>query len=348
MYSFKKNSSYIMELSDKIYKKEKQMKKVIALILALTMCFALCACGEQASPAYKLGDKVATDVMEITLDRAQLALALGNSGSTNNFDNYGTPKEYDASADGSNPFIAAKGHCLVYASFTVTNLDRNSIDIGGDINPQLTSVEYNGETYADNLQFTGEFKAEDVHWMPHSAINAIIDAGATISLRGYIDIAVEPENLNDTFRLTFLLPNSAGETEEFTYEITEADISVGADREQAAIDAKTAAQEAELKERMTPADEETTALVKQYVTYDSLQYSDYSTGAEFTHLLEFGDDSVTVTSTSMGMSVVKNGTYTVCTNDIFIDFEDESFIDCFVPFTVENGEVSLYAMENIA
>ena len=44
------------------------MKKILALVLALTMVFALCACGQQAAPAPAYQTAVPGDFEEITDD----------------------------------------------------------------------------------------------------------------------------------------------------------------------------------------------------------------------------------------------------------------------------------------
>lgn len=47
--------------------------------------------------------------------------------------------------------------------------------------------------------------------------NVIVDAGTSITIRGYMNIPVETESLEEQFKLIFHLPTSSGETEDFVY-----------------------------------------------------------------------------------------------------------------------------------
>lgn len=322
------------------------MKKAVSLILALVMCLSLCACNAGKQPGNPLGTMVSTDIMELTLDRAQLAVALENSFSTNNANAYGTPKEYDSADDASNPMVAAVGHTLVFVSFTCRNLDRGSIDLGGSFNPQFTSVEYNGKNYDNDIEFKAERKEGATNWSTYSSSNVLLSAGETCSVRGMIDIPVDATSLDDSFDVVFYLPNSSGKTEPFVYTVTAADVAAAIQREEAEYAAAQEAATAALNERKAETDAETVAAVKKHLQGE-WEYTDYSSGYSTTNKLVFKGDKVTVTTTSMGMRFVKNGVYTVAKNDIFIDYEEANAIDCFLPYTLENGEFAIYPIENI-
>ena len=77
------------------------------------------------------------------------------------------------------------------------------------------------------------------------------------------------------------------------------------------------------------------------------EYTDYSSGNAVKQNIVFDGSKVVVTSTALGLTLEKVGTYTVCIKDIFIDFEDDDYIDCFIPYELENGELTIYHIENI-
>ncbi len=167
---------------------------------------------------YKLNESVQSDILELTLNTAQFAIALENGYG----ENYATPKEYDATKDKSNPNVAAKGHTLVAFSFTLKNLDRSSIDIGGNFNPSFTSVKYKGNTYKETAIFKAESK-DELNWKSYSSSNILLEVGKSMMYRAYIDIPIDIENLQDTFELEFYLPNSKGKQDVFNYIVTAED-----------------------------------------------------------------------------------------------------------------------------
>ena len=58
------------------------MKKFVALILIFVMCVSFAGCGASSGGKtdtyYKIGDTVSSDILEFTLDKAALAIALNN------------------------------------------------------------------------------------------------------------------------------------------------------------------------------------------------------------------------------------------------------------------------------
>ena len=167
---------------------------------------------------YKIGDSVETDIIKLKLDTAQFAIALVNT----NGKEYGKVKEYDASKDSKNPFVAAKGHTLVAFTFTVENLDRDYVNIGNSFNGKFTSVKYNGQTYNTKEKFIAESK-DGLTWKSYSSSNILLEVGATVKYRAYIDISTDVENLDNTFELTFYLPNSSGKTNDYTFIVNKED-----------------------------------------------------------------------------------------------------------------------------
>lgn len=136
------------------------MKKTITILLAAALMLSMAACGgdsttpsgnettpppsstptqedSTATPEIKelvLGETAATDIIEVTWDKADLAIALVNTSGNEMF----LPKDYDSDEDSKNPFVASKGHTFVVITYTVNNLDRSSVDLGS----YYVSAEY--------------------------------------------------------------------------------------------------------------------------------------------------------------------------------------------------------------
>lgn len=195
---------------------------------------------QQEEVVYHIGDTVATDIAELTLDDSQLAIALtasmpiGAHAPAPLDTDYGLPKEYDLEEDADSPYVASKGHTLVFFSWTVKNLDRGSISFesgalqGGqtvitNAGDRLGAVEYDGGTYdvnIDNRKFT--LVVDDEGGWKIGSENAgtiTLDAGQSKVCRGYIDAPVEASSLDDPYKLIVDLPNSDGNKVSFVYEI---------------------------------------------------------------------------------------------------------------------------------
>ena len=213
------------------------MKKALCLLLALVLCLSLCACGdgdstsqsegnetsaqnaENTTPAetyYKIGDTVSTDIVEFSLDKAQLAIALSSVYD----DTYCSPKDYDVNEDANNPFVCAKGHTYAAFTYTINNLDRTSYQ--GEL--PLVSAEY--KNTKSNKQVDGaEYNKENNEWgktgnnpvSPIYSWHFVLEVGEAKTFRSFIDIPVEADNLSDDFYLLIELPNSDGSTSIFTY-----------------------------------------------------------------------------------------------------------------------------------
>lgn len=205
------------------------MKKFVALLLVVVMCFAFTACGSSSgknSQKFNLKETVSTDIVDFTLENSEFAYYVSNSSST-----------YVEPTDKPNSMFASKtGTCYVSMTVTITNKDRGGhIDFGGyfDSWKPLWNVKYNGETYEmfgfdlnqDNsktisLQY-GAYVDKDTGKTISKigSSNILIDAGETVTIRFFSIIHIEPESLKDGFDLEVKVPNSAGERETFTYTI---------------------------------------------------------------------------------------------------------------------------------
>lgn len=225
------------------------MKKVIVLIFALIMVLGLVGCSSapaeettstpqpteeatqtpEATPVatesqmeeetletikeLKLGETASTDIFELTLDNADLAIALENSWDENFF----LPKEYNAEEDSENPFVAATGHTLVAMTYTAKNLDGTSIEVDGTFNPTFITVEYNGEQYPLDTEY-GCAKENGGEWEDIVGLgNVLLQANQQTTRRCYGDVSVETDSLDSMFKVIFHLPTSSGETEDFVY-----------------------------------------------------------------------------------------------------------------------------------
>ena len=204
------------------------MKRILALILTIATLLVLTACGASSSKesgkdsnVYSLGDTVSTDVMEFTLDMAEFAIA-AHDGTAGDYNDICLPKEFDAERDDNASFVAALGHTLICYQFTIKNLDRVTLPIVESSLDVFVTAAYNGETYdCDN---NGFYESADSYDWGCEGDFLSVEAQTTTHYRSTASIAVEAENFTDSFSLTFSLPTSSGETKDFTFEVTSADI----------------------------------------------------------------------------------------------------------------------------
>lgn len=250
------------------------MKRMTALALAAALTLSLAACGSaggengsaatapgsavpSAAPSgvstpeveyHQLGETVATDIFEFTLEDGSFAIALSNMVNETRF----TPKEYDPAADANNPYVAPKGHTFAAFTYTVTNLDRTS---GEFHSGSFASVEYDGETYnameegayypyqdSVYLDADGDMQTEKAgEWYGSPPSNLLLGAGEKETRRAYVDVAVDVADLTETFYLTVQIPSSDGTQASFVYEVSEAGRQTVAQAAQAEADAEQAA-----------------------------------------------------------------------------------------------------------
>lgn len=226
------------------------MKKLLCIIIVLAISLTLCACGLGGnSETYSLGETVSTDIVEFTLNRTQLAVALVRTiYGSDNYDGYGIPKEYDAKEDYRSPYVASTGHTFLYINFTIKNLDRNEMvatfddvvitdDILRSVN-FVKSIKCNGEKY-DEIN-GGEILAVSggEHWHEPDYSNQIfLWGGSSSTCRGYVDLTGDIGGLDTPFSLTIQLLNSSGDYDSFTYDISTEDIVSATELEYADIKA---------------------------------------------------------------------------------------------------------------
>ena len=194
----------------------------------------------QEQPAVEtqaVGETVKTDVVSFTLERAELAIALENSGAATigygadgmADDAYFMPKEYNAEEDSDNPFVASKGHTLVSMTFSASNLDRTSLELDGGTAEKFIAVNYEGQTYTKDADLSDDPNAIRVRygvqnengagWKDYSSSNILMGAGESNSYKCMVDIPVEIEDFQSAFQVTFNLPTSSGETQAYTYAV---------------------------------------------------------------------------------------------------------------------------------
>ncbi len=203
------------------------MKRIIALVLSLTMILALCACGEEETKL-AVGETASSDIAQFTLENAEFAYYLSNTVD----ESYLVPTD-----DANEMFAASTGHCFVSLTFTLTNIDRGgSLSFGGSFEdpwrPNFV-LEYEGKEYPVN-SYSLNNKDGETFSLTHAAIidketaanineidtmNWPLDAGSTVTIRAAGVVAVDPENLTDGFELSVNVPNSKGEYETFTYAV---------------------------------------------------------------------------------------------------------------------------------
>ena len=205
----------------------KATKRIFSLILALVLCFGLCACGAEkrdgpsnndnkTATLYSVGDTVCSDILQFTLDEATLAIALSNAVDNN----YCSPKVFDAQKDANNPLVCGKGHTYAAFTYTIENLDRTNFN--GRL--PFVSAKYQGETsnkQVDGAQYiksTNEWRTTGNNpTSPVYSWHFVLKVGETKTYRSFIDIPVEATDLTDEFELIVELPNSSGSTDSFTY-----------------------------------------------------------------------------------------------------------------------------------
>lgn len=198
------------------------MKKFIALTLVAILCFSFAACGKSGDNTnyYKLGETVSSDILEFTLDKATLAIALNNT-----IDNdYCSPKEYNPQTDNDNPFVCAKGHTYAAFTYTIKNVDRTNY------NGVLPLVEAEYKDVKSDKQVDGaQYFSVNDEWKP-TGNNAnppvyswhfVLEPESPETYRSYIDIPVDADSLTDDFILTVKLPASDGSISIFSYLINQ-------------------------------------------------------------------------------------------------------------------------------
>ena len=210
------------------------MKKILALLLLVSLCLSLAACGgnesvETTEPEVvktALKETVSTDTVDFTLEDCQFTYYVSNSSDT-----YVEPTE-----EANTLFASKKGTCYVSMTVTITNTDRGgSLSFAGSFNswnPADWNVKYHGETY-DMYGFDLNIDKPQTINLTYAALlnketgkvikkvgsnNKLISAGETFTIRMFGVVPMEPGSLKDGFDLEVKVPSSEG-YKTFTYEI---------------------------------------------------------------------------------------------------------------------------------
>ncbi len=205
-------------------------KKILALVLIISVLCSFAACGGAGNQAHKLGDTVSTDIFKFTLYNADLAIALENEIG----ENYASPKEFDATDDANNPYVAKTGHTFIAITYEVESLDRASAEFHEG---SFIKAKYNKKNYSKYeecayfcfgdkkvISSSGAMSTESGYqWRNEPSLNMLLKAGEKEMRRGYVDMDVAAASLDDEFELTISIPKSDGGKEKFKYTITAED-----------------------------------------------------------------------------------------------------------------------------
>lgn len=204
------------------------MKKILSIVLSAAI-LAGCSSGGTASSLtnssakqnveskqYSLGDTVETDIARFQLIAAKYSYALENVVDNH----YGEPKEYDASTDSRNPYVASKGDTLAAFTFCLEDLDRGELDFS-KTNEAFT-ITYNNNEYSSETQFIAKSN-DNIQWEQYDSTNVLLFSGEKEYIRAYMTIDTDVENLDDSMELTVKLPTSEGEEKSFTYSVSAED-----------------------------------------------------------------------------------------------------------------------------
>jgi len=282
---------------------------------------------------YTIGETVGTDIAAVTLDWAKLAIALENTWG----DDYYMPKEYDAAEDSNNPYVAPVGQSLVAITYTIQNKDRASIDLGGSFNPTFITVDYNGETYKNDVKFGAEGFANEFgvpEWKQYSSSNILLSAGEIATYKCYTSIGTDAADLEDVFEITFTLPNSKGEREDFIFVVDAEGRAKAEKARDDALAAAAAAEQAALDAALAEIDPAVAEEIKA-ILQGEREYTDN----KIKYTIYFEGDYVSVTSTVGGYSLSNEGTYSVRAEYIYVEYENGG--KAGMPYTYENGELSI-------
>ncbi len=203
-------------------------KKILVFILLIVGLFVITGCGDKDEndnkankKTYKIGETVETDIAKFKLLGAKYTFALNNGVG----DVFATPKEYDASKDAHNPYVAAKGHTLAYIYFSIENTDRTSINLDF-YRTSLEKVKYDKKEYGDLNKSRTIVKSkslDNINWDSYSGTNLLLQAGTKTYFRAYIDVPTEVKDLEDTIEVIITLPASDGKNKEFSFVVTKED-----------------------------------------------------------------------------------------------------------------------------
>lgn len=328
------------------------MKKLIALLMALTMCFVLCACGGKTAEktdaadgedestteaedavSYNFGDSITTGsgMFVFTPSFDGFAHALNNVGGEYCLTPEGSAKKLEES---TNPYRADEGKIMMYFSADLEYIGDSKeteifsftykVDYDGYVFDSTSSDLTTGMGFAvdpEIFDFDKEVKFEPL----------------SSDTSRYVRFCIEvPEKVaTDTDRPTSVIFTIGGEEYSFI-----ADIKAAAEAKAA----KEAAAEAEKAEKLEPVSEELASEIKdklqgtwEFTNYGSNNGKIYT----ITQKLTFSGATISVqTQNSLINSPLANtGTYEVKKGYIELNFVDGS--QALIPYEYENGELSM-------
>ena len=211
------------------------MKKIVALLMVVILAVSLCACGNNAQ-VLSLHEKATTDIMKLQINSAELAFYAKSAqtstsdGSTANIDEACAPLD---SASGAY-YKTNKGYTLLCLDFTLENLDRDTLEIGGSFPSVEVSFEVNQDGKSSkmrgySLNYPEGMNSLNLEYSPMSfngrkfmtnkTSNKIINAGSTVRIKTVGVLNFESVDLSAPFDLTVTLSNSSKRTEKFVYTI---------------------------------------------------------------------------------------------------------------------------------
>ena len=174
----------------------------------------------------QFGDTVSTDLADFTLEKAEFCYYASGLSS-----NFCVPLE---KSDGS-IYVADTGKVFVWMTFTITNKNRSSLDIGGsfadwplafyaiygDDRYSIRGFDLNSSdgTYGLNLGHSAFSSDGGKTFEKHSTGNELLSSGETVTIRVVGIVNMDPSNLSDAFDLAVSLPTSSGEDEWFLYAV---------------------------------------------------------------------------------------------------------------------------------
>ena len=210
------------------------MKKLPVAAILFSFILMLAACnsqrqaasesGAQPDQALHPGDTVSTDLFEFTLDYAQLAYSL-HGESVEDRQLICRPKEYDPISDNDIKYVAHVGTTLVSLQYTITNLNRVDYPFAKPADlAERPHVIYKDKEYLASYRDCFFSNEGDSEWSPVS-LAARLHPQQSLSFRTVASIPVDVKELKDSFEISFILLTSSGEKKEFTYLVTEADLS---------------------------------------------------------------------------------------------------------------------------
>lgn len=179
----------------------------------------------KAALAKNLGETVSTDIIDLTVEKAEFS----NYGDASNTTLWATPLEEDTGGI----FSTSKGRTFVALTFTVTNKDRATIDIGNswDLNWKISyhdtsfiihSFDLNskdGSAFGLDLGFAAISIDGGDTFKKYDASNYLLHSGQSITIRLLGVVVMEPDSLSDGFDLVVNVLNSDSEDEKFIYKI---------------------------------------------------------------------------------------------------------------------------------